>query len=70
MSERIKNMTVQQLIDAGFKITLAKYSCGYNPALDAKQWMDSPVTKFYGSSVWATNFEFGDFPNPEINFYK
>ena len=70
MSERIKNMTVQQLIGAGFTVQLTKYNRGDNPALDAKQWIDAPTACSFGGSVWATNYRTGYSPNPEITFYK
>ena len=70
MSERIKNMTVQQLIDAGFKVQLTKYNCGGDPVLNAKQWMDAPVTGSFGGSVWATNYRESCSSNPEITFYR
>ena len=70
MSERIKSMTVQQLLDAGFKVTLIKYNCGDNPSLEAKQWLDAPVTYQRNYSVWATNWSARHDPNPKVSFFK
>ena len=73
MSERIKQMTVQQLIDAGFQVNLLKHNCGDNPELDAKQWINNaPFTDSYGGSVWASNCaSVRNYNiNPDITFYR
>jgi predicted class III extradiol MEMO1 family dioxygenase len=56
---RIKQMTVQQLVDMGFRVDVHKFYCGAGNTsvmLEAKQLLESP--EFYTnddySTVWAT----------------
>ena len=69
MSERIKQMTVQQLIDAGFQVGLSKHNCGDNPELDAKQWLGTKDIR-RNNTEWVTNYRISYSPNPEITFFR
>ena len=56
---RIKQMTVQQLIDMGFEVYAHKFWCGVNETsvmLEAKQFLASPEfsTNADCSTIWAT----------------
>lgn len=56
---RIKQMTVQQLLDMGFKVDVHKFGCGSGEVsviLEAKQLLDSPefFTADDCSTIWAT----------------
>lgn len=57
---RVKQMTVQQLLDAGFKVEANKFNCGGSEVsvmLEAKQLLDSPefFESNYSSTTWATH---------------
>ena len=74
MSERIKQMTVQQLIDAGFQVNLYKHNCGDNPSLEAKQWLGTTDIRQHNhcNDEWASNWD-ADHNyniNPEIVFFR
>lgn len=56
---KIKQMTVQQLLDMGFKVEANKFSCGIGKTsvmLEAKQLLESPefYTNYDCSTIWAT----------------
>lgn len=56
---KIKQMTVQQLLDMGFKVELNKFNCGRGKTsvmLEAKQLLDRPefFQSYYSSTTWAT----------------
>lgn len=57
--KRIKQMTVQQLLDMGFRVEANKFYCGVGKTsvmLEAKQLLDSPefFESDYSSTTWAT----------------
>jgi hypothetical protein len=56
---RIKQMTVQQLLDMGFKVEANKFNCGGDEVsvmLEARQLLGSPefFESGYSSTTWAT----------------
>jgi hypothetical protein len=55
---RIKQMTVQQLVDMGFRVDVHKFYCGVGKTsvmLEAKQLLDRPEfsTNDDRSTIWA-----------------
>lgn len=61
---RIKQMTVQQLIDMGFEVNMYKFWCGRGEAsvmLEAKQLLESPEfsTDDDCSTIWASQEDEG-----------
>lgn len=69
MSERFKNMTINQLIDLGFDVCLSKYRCGKNPSLEAKQWLNVFYEYESKGHKWATSYNAGELPKLEVVFY-
>lgn len=62
--KRLKQMTVQQLLDMGFNVDVNKFGCGVGKAsvmLEARQFLDSPefCTSDYRSTVWAEQHDKG-----------
>lgn len=61
---RIKQMTVQQLLDMGFEVWAHKFWCGVNETsvmLEAKQFLASPEfsTNDDYSTIWAKQADKG-----------
>jgi hypothetical protein len=61
---RIKQMTVQQLLDMGLKVDAHKFYCGGSEAsvmLEAKQLLDRPefFTNDNFGTIWATQEDEG-----------
>ena len=68
MTTRIEQMTVQQLLDAGFSVDISKFNCGHRPTLDAKQWGAPTAEEHYNGATW-TRLIVGDI-KLAVTFYK